>query len=241
MFQSPAFNPIVISFRDENISDMGIVSTEYSNLLLFVIRFTTNDTTNGVIKALPIVPSSCSIALPLRTNTTSYENFVQILAKWKTACNSLNIPFHKPTDEMDDETNLNIELKKQFEFGCDLIMNKKPSDSLFTTLSVPGVNNIQSSWTNKSAKGPISLNLYVGIPGSDLAKITASICSLTQSSVSWYPVAVVADGTSAELESAIRNGITKAVKAINGIAKHQYRPRIMLSVLGHTVVVGSGK
>lgn len=218
----------MVSFR-QNIKQLSVISTPESENLLFVVEFNEDDE-SWVEKSFPIRARSSTIALPLVSDSASFETLYNILASWKQSSIENDIPFHRPAD---DEDSSSKRLLDKFSHGCKelaYLRGQAKDPMIFPKWFIPPLTNLSSRWTNKTSKGPIPVSVVLGIPGSDVDKIALGITNMSAATNCWTTINIVSRDHGEDVRNAIVGKLTAAVDDMYSTSRHETRPRIMLAI-----------
>ncbi|RLO11032.1 hypothetical protein DYB28_011834, partial [Aphanomyces astaci] len=149
--------PLVVSFPT-HVSALRILATPHEQLLLVVVDFTEDN--NPVAEWLPCATSSSSIALPLVAGSRMQELLLAVLDVWKATAAAHDIPFVKPNS---DETVADIK------------------DRFFPQWSISKAPAQVSTWTKSSSSMVVPVTVFLGLPGSEVRALAASLAELTAS------------------------------------------------------------
>lgn len=212
------------------------MSTKHNGLLLLVVECQ-DDEASWVETSLPIRPRSCTMALPLLSESSVFETLFNMLTVWKQSSIENDVPFQHPADE--DESERNRKWMSTFARGSDEIASARgdrQSHEAFPSWFLPRFTSITSGWTKKTSKGAIPVSILLGIPGSDVNTIARTVADLSSQSNAWRTISIDARSSDMADEDYVRKAIGDQIPAvvdqIYSLERHDTRPRIMLAITG---------
>lgn len=236
-----------------------------------ILRLTlsTASTLNQLSKSLPFAFASREVYIPLLSGTRFQEEILHVLATWKSTAEALEIPFYRPHDlsltidgatpRVGNGSGASQELPSVIRTTCaELVASRRSSarestrisDALFPTWFIPKDANPVTTLGKPSAdvrKLSVPITAMLGIPGSDVVRISQSVCDFSSGANDWVHVVVDARDapspakTSAGYEQYVFDQIgcklTKTLELIKANVNPLVHPRIMLVVVGYVDVI----